>query len=211
VSSVVANTMTFGLGRSLLGVHEVDPAREVGESLRTGRQDPPPHARRDVEQGGDDEDGNSQQGRRSCPDADERTSLLPSAVLTSERETAGKGYTAVSRIWDKMPSPLKTAIARLRQFINPPATGALLGVVLGITPPLHRLFFADANKGGYFNAWLTNSIKNVGELFVALQVIIVGVKLAHSLRRMRRGESSGSIPLGAVMFTLFVRFILWPV
>ena len=53
---------------------------------------------------------------------------------------------------------------------------------VGLTPPLKKAFFASPQKGGIFKAWLTASIKNVGELFASLQVIVVGVKLASSMR-----------------------------
>lgn len=81
-----------------------------------------------------------------------------------------------------------------------------------MSPPLHRLFFADMAQGGYFNAWLAKALKNVGELFVALQVVVVGVKLSLSLRLWKKGsaEESGAVPLGALACVVFVRFVLWP-
>jgi len=110
-----------------------------------------------------------------------------------------------------LPPLLQEMVAEVTRFISPPAVGAVIGVIIGLVPALHQVFFADTENGGYFNAWLTTSLKNIGELFVALQVIVVGVKLTSSLRKMRRGEGSGSLPWKTAITILFIRFVLWPV
>lgn len=84
----------------------------------------------------------------------------------------------------------------------------VVGVVLGVVPPLHRAFFNDSNDGGIFNAWLTSSIKNIGKLFTTLQIFIVGGKLGLSFEQMRSG--SGRIPLRAIITIFVFRLILWP-
>ncbi|EXJ82118.1 hypothetical protein A1O1_08187 [Capronia coronata CBS 617.96] len=94
-------------------------------------------------------------------------------------------------------------------FINAPLIGAVVGAVIGLTPPLHRLFFNDSRHGGLFNAWLTTSLENIGELFVTLQVVVVGVSLSSSLRKMKRGEDNG-LPWIPIACILLVRFVLWP-
>lgn len=212
VSSVVGNTLTFGLGKGMIGIHNEDAADEMDRNLHERTADLSPYARANRSPGAAVDSGESTQGRDSTSqqEADEETSLLPSPVLNSGKATVGKFYRAVRKVWDRLPPALRQTIARANELISPPGIGALVGAILGTTPPLHRLFFAETNEGGYFKGWLTSSIKNIGELFVVLQVIVPGVKLAHSLRRMRRGESSGSLPLSAVTFTLLVRFILWP-
>ena len=86
-----------------------------------------------------------------------------------------------------------------------------MGVIIGVSPPLHRLFFADMADGGYFNAWLAKALGNVGELFVALQEVVVGVKLSLSLRLWKMGEEAGSVPLGTLVCAVFIRFVIWPV
>ena len=88
---------------------------------------------------------------------------------------------------------------------------SLVGVIIGVSPPLHRLFFADMADGGYFNAWLAKALGNVGELFVALQEVVVGVKLSLSLRLWKMGEEAGSVPLGTLVCAVFIRFVIWPV
>jgi predicted permease len=92
--------------------------------------------------------------------------------------------------------------------VNPPLIGALLGAIISLTPALHRLFFSDTNKGGYLNAWLTHSAKNIGDLFASLQIIVVCVKLSQSLRKMKKGEESDVVPRRSMTFITCIRFIL---
>lgn len=196
VSSIVGNGLTFGLGGDLLGAHDEDPRDKVEKQIRDGSD-------RDAESGGTDADSNGE--------PDEETSLLPQTVLKYKSRASRTGYTAVAYIWDRLPYSVQTAAARVVRFISPPIFGAAVGMIIGLVPPLQRIFFADPEQGGYFKAWLTSSVKNLGELFVALQVVVVGAKLAHGLRRMRRGESAGQLSWSTVLFVLFVRFVFWPV
>ena len=100
----------------------------------------------------------------------------------------------------------------LSEFVNAPLLGAVIGAVIGLTPPLHRAFFNDSTEGGFLNAWLTTSLKKVGELFVTLQVVVVGVSLSSSLRKMKRGDDEGIVlPWMPTLFVLLVRFVLWPI
>jgi hypothetical protein len=77
-------------------------------------------------------------------------------------------------------------------------------------PPLHRALFADTEQGGYSKVWLASSVKNIGDLFAALQVIVVGVKLSQSQRKMKRREHSGAVPWRLTVFAMSIRFNLWP-
>jgi auxin efflux carrier family protein len=86
----------------------------------------------------------------------------------------------------------------------------LIGAVVGLVPYLHRIFFNAPDKGGFFKAWLTESVGNVGNLFPALQLVVVGAKLSSSLMKMKKGEASGSVPFAPMASILFIRFILWP-
>jgi auxin efflux carrier family protein len=69
----------------------------------------------------------------------------------------------------------------------------------------------STEEGGFFNAWLTSSLLSIGKLFVSLQVVVFGVSLGLPLRKMKRGETSGSIPWILSLFVLVVRFMIWPV
>ncbi len=58
--------------------------------------------------------------------------------------------------------------------------------------------------------WLTASIKNVGELFAALQLVVVGAKLSDSLLKMKQGKASGTVKIVPMLSIFLTRFILWP-
>jgi predicted permease len=97
-------------------------------------------------------------------------------------------------------------------FLNAPLLGAVLGAIIGLTPPLHRAFFAKEYDGGIFTAWLTESWKNVGGLFVPLPLIVAGISLYTAHQESKQGDNSRTaIPLATTLFILVVRFVLWPV
>jgi auxin efflux carrier family protein len=84
------------------------------------------------------------------------------------------------------------------------------GAIIGLAPPLHRLFFNSPEKGGYLKAWLTESVQNIGSLFPALQLVVVGAKLSSSLTKVKKGEASGPVPWIPMLSISFIRFIMWP-
>lgn len=204
VSAVVSHALTFGIG---------------GDELKGDDEDAPDSIKK---QSGDD-DGAPQQRYRDDPEAQEddddddssdsapETSLLPHAVHHRAHRVNKRTHIAVNRSMEKLPKWLQTAITAVYNFMTPPLIGAIIGATIGFAPPLHTLFFANSAEGGYFNAWLTQSIKNVGQLFVTLQVIVVGVKLAQALRREKRGENTGELNWLPVMIVAAVRYIIWPV
>ncbi|KAI1383179.1 auxin efflux carrier [Hypoxylon trugodes] len=205
--SVINNTITFGQGAKWITMGEssgqddsMDP-----ESQQDGRGDENPSER---ERNGN---AHSPQDCEESTDANERTSLLPGKVQYWERRVGNDLSSRFRRYFYATPKPMRAILAGIGMFLNPPFIGAAIGLIIGLSPPLHRIFFNDMDKGGYFNAWLTSSLKNIGELFVSLQVVIVGVKLSLSLRLMKEGEEeAGTLPLGIVLRVTFVRFILWP-
>jgi len=100
----------------------------------------------------------------------------------------------------------------LYDFLNAPLLGAVLGAVIGLVPALHRAFFSDTTEGGIFTAWLTASLKNVGQVFVPLPVVIAGVSLYTSMTKPKSGNSPVvSTPWLTTIFVLVVRFVVWPV
>jgi predicted permease len=105
---------------------------------------------------------------------------------------------------------MQEAVEVAWQFANAPLLGAIVGAIIGLTPALHKLFFNNSNEGGYFNAWLTTSIKNIGNLFASMQIIVVGVKLSQSMLRMKRGENSGVVAKKSLALVTVIRFIIWP-
>ncbi|KAF5022729.1 hypothetical protein F66182_5277 [Fusarium sp. NRRL 66182] len=197
VCSVVSNMLTFGLGGTLLGVSDEDPVDAMDRDLRDRA-------------GHDTPDGTGDSAEQD-DQADERTSLLPGPLPRYAKRAARGSAQAQHAVWDRLHPRIQHALALTTQFISPPAIGATVGVILGFVPPFKKAFFAEYNDGGIFNAWLTVSLKNIGELFVTLQVIVVGIKLAHSLRRMRRGNDSGSVHWVPLSIVVIVRFVVWPV
>lgn len=83
--------------------------------------------------------------------------------------SAASGRTAAeSRLrsaFRALPPRAQTIFSSLAVFVTPPLLGAILAVVVWLVPALHRVFFANMQDGGWLHAWLTSSIKNVGELF----------------------------------------------
>jgi hypothetical protein len=47
-------------------------------------------------------------------------------------------------------------------------------------------------------------------LFASMQIIVVGVKLSQSMRRMKRGEDSGVLHTPSLVLVTIIRFIIWP-
>ncbi|OCL07200.1 hypothetical protein AOQ84DRAFT_389664 [Glonium stellatum] len=100
----------------------------------------------------------------------------------------------------------------LYDFLNAPLLGAILGAIIGLIPVLHRAFFNDTSDGGWFSAWLTVSLENVGQLFVPLPLIVAGVSLYTARAgEMRVSTSATSTPWLTTIFVLMVRFVAWPV
>ncbi|KAJ7191829.1 auxin efflux carrier [Mycena haematopus] len=120
--------------------------------------------------------------------------------------------------WARLSPRTKWWLVFLSDFLNAPLLGALLGALIGLTPPLHRAFFNGTEDGGIFTAWLTASLKNVGGLFVALPVVVAGVALFSALPSPRSSGSAHDqeqhpvkLPLAPMLFILLVRFVVWPV
>lgn len=191
VSSIIGNSFTFGFGGELLGAHDEDPRDEFEQALRDGSSSD--------EETDADADGNP----------DEETSLLPVAVTRCKKRVARSGYSAAIKVWDVLPGWAQTVTARVARFVSPPVFGAAVGVLIGLVPALNRVFFNDPEEGGIFKAWLTSSVNNLGEMFVTLQVIVVGVKLAVGMRGT--SSSGGGLPAPSVLLVLGMRFVVWPV
>ncbi|KAL1605219.1 hypothetical protein SLS60_004763 [Paraconiothyrium brasiliense] len=192
INAMVSNSLTFALGPRLLRPSDEDAPDDSkeGEEVNSEGEDSP-------ERG---------------PDGiiDEETSLLPQRAVRPINRAERRGYKWTTKWVQSLPPWAQQLLDFLYQFANAPLLGTLVGAIIGLTPPLHRLFFNDSNDGGYFNAWLTTAIKNVGELFATTQIIVVGVKLSQSLRKMKAGEESGTISKKSMAFVFLMRFFFWP-
>ncbi|KAK5120999.1 hypothetical protein LTR85_005783 [Meristemomyces frigidus] len=195
VNAMIGNSLTFAMGPRLLNGQEEDAPRAEAK---------------DDEEDEDDVNGQVEAQEEEAEQANEGSSLLPNRVVQDATRAEYNGYKRGLRYWKLLPHWAKATLDFLYQFVNPPIIGAALGLLVGLVPALHRVFFNSQQNGGYFNAWLTSALQNVGDLFAALQVIVVGVKLSQSLLRMKKGESNGKVPLAPLLLISAIRFIIWP-
>lgn len=195
VNSMVSNSLTFAIGPRLLNGFD-ENAMEA-----------------DAKKGLDEDELNQIETQESeAETANEETSLLPNRISRGATRLEYSSYERGLVIWRRLPPWAKRILDFLYQFVNPPVIGTLLGALIGLVPALHRLFFNSQEEGGYFNAWLTSALNNIGGLFAALQVVVTGVKLSSSLIKMKKGESSGNDQMhwGAFTITTIMRFFVWP-
>jgi predicted permease len=203
VSSIVGNSLTFAIGPRLLD----DEESPDNDSQKKKDQD-----RNQAERQNDEEhaDPTNSEGRTAEQEEEhdtETTTLLPNVVARKEDEVSQQW----GKQWGKLPLAVQKTLGFLGMFLNGPLIGAMIGATLGLVPPLHRAFFNEPSEGGIFKAWLTASVSNVGELFAALQLVVVGAKLSRSLMKTKKGEASGTLPKIPMFTVFFIRFILWPV
>lgn len=193
INAMVSNSLTFALGPRLLRPNDEDAPEEDNK-------------------GGEQEDTEEDDGMERGPDGliDEESSLLPQRAVRPINRVERRGYKRAMKWLDSLPPWLQQLLDFAYQFANAPLLGTLVGAIIGLTPPLKRLFFADSNAGGYLHAWLTTAIQNVGDLFATMQIIVVGVKLSQSLRAMKAGEDSGAVGKKSMAFVFFTRFFVWP-
>ncbi|TLD09745.1 hypothetical protein E2P81_ATG10266 [Venturia nashicola] len=177
VNAMISNSLTFALGPKFLDCPDDIEASDPKDPMNNRH-----HA----------EELESQQ--EEDVQENEETSLLPQRAA---RHTTRGAYSILARCqtaFAALPTPVQETLSFLSMFLNPPFIGTCIGALIGLVPALHTLFFEDQQHGGYLNAWLTAALKNVGELFAALQVIVVGIKLSSSLLKWKKGESSGHMP-----------------
>jgi predicted permease len=193
VCSIVGNCLTFAIGPRLLDAEHA-PDEPEDHKADTGYHQE-----------------NGQHENIENDNANEQTSLLPNSVRRDMDEVENREYRWGKSYWDKLSPRTQNLLDFVYAFFNSALIGAILGALIGLVPSLHRAFFNSAEEGGFLNAWLTSSLSNIGQLFVSLQVVVVGVSLGAALRKMKRGEASGDIPWIPSLFVLVVRFIVWPV
>jgi predicted permease len=116
--------------------------------------------------------------------------------------------------WSELSPRTKWWLLLFYDFLNTPLIGAVLGAVIGLVRPLHTAFFGNTFDGGIFTAWLTESFKSLGQLFVPLPLVVAGISLYSSYQDSRhasRGSPVARIPWLTTAFILAVRFVIWPV
>ena len=216
VNAIVGDSLTFALGPKLLDGEEALDKKENGDQ-RKPNHDPsrgtifPRSAEDNAEEGNEHVEHDLQDGgNREVEGANEQTSLLPGPVMRARLAAERYGYDHGKNQFEKFPKWMQSFLEFSYAFLHAPLIGAVIGVIIGLVPPLHKAFFGDPESGGKFTAWLTDSVKQIGGLFAALQVVVVGVKLSSSMRKMKRGEDSGTVPWIPLVFVTVMRFVVWP-
>jgi auxin efflux carrier family protein len=143
--------------------------------------------------------------------ADERTSLLPGPSMLEGGSISREAYNESKKQWGRIHPRARYLFEFAFAFFNAPMIGGIIGIIIGLVPQLHSAFFNNVHDGGVFKVWFTTSMENVGDLYAALQGLVVGVKLSGCLRKMKRGDHSGIVPKRGVASILFLQFVLWPV
>lgn len=220
VNAMVGNSLTFALGPKLLN----------------GQEEDAPDAKREEE---DEERRIEEQGEEAV-ESNERTSLLPGSIVRPLTRAGWKGYGEGRKIWIQLPEWAQRVLDFLAQFCNAPLIGAAIGIIIGIVPELHRVFFVglpcphrlltapdtliltillqnSQQSGGHLNPTITQTLSNLGSLFAVLQIIVVGVKLSVAAQKMKSPKTSSddssntsSLPLTPTLIILLARFVLWP-
>ena len=217
LNSVVSNSLTFALGPKLLDGEE--PPEQQEETQQHPNGDVQLDRAHDAEQGcpqsssqpyQQDSDPTHSSANRESGEPHEQTALLPDFLVRQGQRAKQVGYDKGKEHWVHVHPWARKILQFSYSFLNAPLIGAFIGALLGLVPPLHRVFFDEPQEGGIFTAWLTDSVEKIGQLFAALQVVVTGVKLSSSLRKMKRGEESGRVPLLPTLLVLLVRFVVWP-
>ncbi|KAF7370053.1 Auxin efflux carrier [Mycena sanguinolenta] len=112
--------------------------------------------------------------------------------------------------WARLGLRSKWWLIFVSDFLNAPLLGALVGALIGLTPPLHRAFFNPTEDSGIFTAWLTASLKNIGGLFVTLPVVVAGGNPTRDLQNENRQNGNQTKIRAPILFILVTRFVLWP-
>jgi len=158
VASIVSNSLAFALGPRLIEGEEPQADED------TGADGDEQGAHGDIEEAQGQQDDEQEQEEHP----DEKKTLLPDGLYRREQNAEGSAYKKGKKHWDRLSPRTQSVLDILYAFINAPIIGAVIGVVLGLVPALHKVFFSDSEYGGIFNAWLTSSVKNIGDLFAIL-------------------------------------------
>ena len=217
VFATVSSCLTFAVGPRLIDTEHAPDSDGDSTTHGEGRIEP-------STLGAQPENAHLENGTHT-EEASEQTRLLSPRPQFRERHKSVTNiaffpskpkYTTIRRRphfvpslhWHDLSARTQWWLLLLFDFINAPLLGALAGVLIGMTPILHRAFFS-----GIFTSWLTESWKNIGSLFVPLPLIVAGISLysSHQDQRQASGVAArNSPPLATIMFILLIRFIAWP-
>ncbi|KAG9240162.1 auxin efflux carrier [Calycina marina] len=152
------------------------------------------------------EDGHLSVSRRGSAFFPSKHRHIQTEPITHNRRPS----VVAKRRWDTLSDRSKWWLLFLYDFLNAPLMGAVLGTIIGLVSPLKRAFFNNTFDGGILSAWLTPSLKSIGDLFVPLPVVVAGVSLYLSMQQSRKEAAKDGTPWPTTIFILVVRFVLWP-
>lgn len=208
VAAVVGNSLTFAVGPRLLDDEETPDSYEDQESQKRQKDGNATNENEDEHENPTNASGRTAEEQEEH--ATETTTFLPDRVADHGAKLRGVLSDTFEEYWSRFPAVLRRFLHFFSSFFNVPLIGAVIGVIVGLVPPFRKAFFSEPQDGGIFKAWLTSSVKKTGELFPALQLVVVGAKLSASLLKMKEGKDSGKMKLVPVLTVFFIRFILWP-
>lgn len=218
VFSTISNCLTFAVGPRLIDTeHAPEPDSDSdSDSQHQEAVDDEPNA--------NEETGLLNGDRLAVPDFHNpfghHGSFFPSTRKpstepngTSQRHDKRRASFVPRKRWIKLSPRTKWWLVFLSDFLNAPLLGAIVGAVIGLSPPLHRAFFNDTQHGGIFTAWLTASLQRIGTLFVPLPVVIAGTSLytAYKNTKKQAQDKPKGLPWMTVSYIMIVRFVIWPV
>lgn len=224
VFATVSSCLTFAVGPRLIDTEHAPEPDDHKSVISTSSEDSAADEEigaGDVENGGTGEEVDERSGllvprHQSIASRNRHASVVSMTFFPSKPK-----FTTTPRRPFYIPRPHWRDLSPRKQwwllffydFLNAPLLGAVLGAIIGLTTPLHRAFFSDSYEGGIFTAWLTESWKNVGGLFVPLPLIVAGISLHTSYKEAKQADSDSSpgLPWLTTVFILVVRFVVWPV
>ncbi|KAF9446978.1 hypothetical protein P691DRAFT_672431 [Macrolepiota fuliginosa MF-IS2] len=137
------------------------------------------------------------------------SSLSPVPLMISvEPSEASLLLPKVQPISSANSPPASFTARRVLLLFTPTTWGAIFALIIGLTPSLHRTFFAPPQEGGYLSAWVSESLRNVGDVFTVLQIFIVGANISQSFQMDATGESPNP-PKKALIAIFAIRFVFW--
>lgn len=153
VSSMVGNSLTFAIGPNLLDDEETpDEHRDRQKLVEVKCLE---YSNERVES--DEEHGHlvNSCGRteeQQEEHVNETITLLPNRIAAHIDSLDEVGFQKPKEQWIKLPPAVRKCLIFVGSFVNAPLIGAIIGVIIGLTPPLHKAFLNEPTKGGIFNA-----------------------------------------------------------
>jgi predicted permease len=101
--------------------------------------------------------------------------------------------------WPEKLRFLQAPVTKVASFLEPPVVGAIIAVIFGMIPFLHKAFLSE--DGTFYNS-ITKALGNLGGLFVSLQMFTVGAQLAS--------VKSSNPKAVATSYVLLIRYVIMP-